>query len=573
MNLHAIIAAFPQPSPRRLMLELLLLWLATDVLLLLGFSQIPERGYLAIIPLRPMILNVIMQAQLTMAIWWLLAGSGRWSDRVLFLSLVVVLFGISLRLVIVFLTDLQGYPAQLYAATMMDALVHGVSMAVVMMPFRLSGARAVSTADPEATFGGPKITLADLFGLTTAAAMFLYAFTVPEIRQYGLPFSGQAYLTFHKWIFIPATLLTLFAVLSHRRPFSYGWWVAAPLFVLVSTYIVWRMEPDLAFWATIYLAAYPLALIASFEYLAFRGYQPRWAARRQHTSNADRAANAAMPTPAGVRAVLPALAGLVLLAALSLIDYVAPKVYREYRKAALLEMIKRPAPTREADRAARDLATFGPEVVDDLIAVLVGPDGPRRHHAITALKSMHPPAVERLVDLLAHEDPSVATSAAVALRECEGQAVVAVLAETIANGNEQVIEHAASVLWWRSFGAKAAVPNLIEFVACEEHSDESRLAVARAVLKIDPGTAQTKEIQSMVPVAIRALDQGAFKHQGRAAEVLGGIGPPAREALPLLRKRTEWPESDVDTNGLAKDYVPRAAGEAIAAIEISERED
>ena len=252
--------------------------------------------------------------------------------------------------------------------------------------------------------------------------------------------------------------------------------------------------------------------------------------------------------------------------------------------AALLAVIRNPPPSdalendekkdwrryelqRLSDAAARSLGKADPTIIDDLIPMLSPMNAPKRSTAILALQSIGAPAVPRLVELLAHEDAAVATSASVALNRIGGPAVAA-LAKALASRDEQVIVHTTSALWWIGAGAKKAVPALLEVAGSEERSDIMRLAATRAALKIDgDGARNTKAILSTIPVLIRTLEQGRFQHQGWAAETLRGIGPAAREALPMLRKRLVLPGKDVDTGGFVADYVKREAERAISAIE------
>ena len=252
-------------------------------------------------------------------------------------------------------------------------------------------------------------------------------------------------------------------------------------------------------------------------------------------------------------------------------------------RAALLAIIKRPPPldtpdneleqmtprkqwSETADRAARSLARFGPSVIDDLLPLLTPMEAPQRLPAITVLQSIGASAVPRLIELLGHEDPAVAISASVALNRIHSPAVPA-LAKAVATGNDQVVEHAASALWSIGPGAKSALPALLEVAGSEEKSDVSRMAAARAALKIDPHSRDAGEVLSAVPVLIRILEKGSFKHQGWAAETAGAIGAKARDALPALRQRLELPAENADTGGLVPGYVQQQAKAAIAAIE------
>jgi len=220
-----------------------------------------------------------------------------------------------------------------------------------------------------------------------------------------------------------------------------------------------------------------------------------------------------------------------------------------------------------ANRAADSLGRYGPALIDDLVPLLSPMEAPSRIPAITALRSIGTPAVPRLIGLLGHKDQAIAISASIALNEL-GHPAVPELAKALSTGNEQVINHATNALWWIGPGAKAALPSIFEVVGSENHSDVSRVAAARAAVRIDArASRKSKAIVSAVPVLIRVLDKGTFEHQGWAAQALGGIGAPAGAALPMLRKRLELPDAKTDTGGLVQDYVQRAAKEAISSIE------
>ena len=252
-------------------------------------------------------------------------------------------------------------------------------------------------------------------------------------------------------------------------------------------------------------------------------------------------------------------------------------------KAALLAIIKNPPAIdprttddkeiRErqqwqnaADRAARSLARFGPEILDELIPLLS--DKADRYPAMVAIQSLGAPAIPRLIELLAHEDEAVAISASVTLNKIGSPAAPA-LAKAVGTGNDQVASQAANALMWIGPGAKETLPTLLKLAAAEKKSDVVRLAAAWAATKVDPQNGhKSKEILACIPTLIRVLEKGSFKHQGWAAETLQAIGPPARDALPMLRQRLTLPGPDIDTNGLVPNYVRDQARAAISAIEI-----
>jgi HEAT repeat protein len=249
----------------------------------------------------------------------------------------------------------------------------------------------------------------------------------------------------------------------------------------------------------------------------------------------------------------------------------------------LLEIIKQPPvrPPEDASRqqqaeayetymarqeAAGALAAFGPEVIDDLLPLLTPMDGPHRRLAIITLRSLDPPAIPRLIELLDHDDRAIAISASIALGSMTPRAVPA-LVDLLKTGNEPAVVHSCSVLSGMGRGAEAALKTLLDVAGSDDRSDAMRLAAARAALKISPAAADSPEIRAAMSVLIRLLESGSFRQQGDAANALGAIGPPAHEALPLLRQRLTLPAEGVDTQGLVRDYIQREARAAIDAIE------
>lgn len=221
-----------------------------------------------------------------------------------------------------------------------------------------------------------------------------------------------------------------------------------------------------------------------------------------------------------------------------------------------------------ADRAARSLAAYGPEIIDELIPQLSPIEKPQRFPALIAIQSIGAPAVPRLIELLAHEDSAVATSASVSLSRI-GTPAAPALAKVVSTGNDQVVSQAANALMWIGSGAKDTLPTLLEVAGTEKKSDITRIAACWAATKVDPQNgSKSKEILACIPTLIRVLEKGTFRHQGWAAETLKGIGPPAREALPMLRQRLVLPGPDIDTNGLVPNYVRDHARAAISAIEV-----
>lgn len=219
-----------------------------------------------------------------------------------------------------------------------------------------------------------------------------------------------------------------------------------------------------------------------------------------------------------------------------------------------------------ADRAARSLARFGPGIIDELLPMLTPLENPQRRPAITALVCLGGLAVPRLIELLGDDDSAVAISASVALANI-GSAAVPALAEALKSDRESTVIQAAGILSRLGKSAAPAMPTLLQISAEDRRSDLCRVTAARAVLAIDPTCRSREEVLTTIPALLRILEKGSFREQGLAAETAGKIGPAARQALPLLHACAEWSAPTVDTQGLVRDYVQRAAQEAIAAIE------
>ena len=226
-----------------------------------------------------------------------------------------------------------------------------------------------------------------------------------------------------------------------------------------------------------------------------------------------------------------------------------------------------------ADHAARSLSRFGPTIIDELLPSLSPLDAPQRVPAIGAIIGIGAPAAPRLIELIADDDRSVAISAGVALYRI-GPAAVPLLAKAVSTGGEQVICHAANALWWIGPSARTALPALLEVAGSDKYSDLSRVAAVRTALKVDLAEARKSEaIREIVPVLVRVLEKEGFQQQGWAAEAARSIGPPARNALPILRKRLESPHLEPDANGFSAANVQREARAAIAAIEAGAADD
>ena len=232
-----------------------------------------------------------------------------------------------------------------------------------------------------------------------------------------------------------------------------------------------------------------------------------------------------------------------------------------------LDAVRQQAWSEQAHREAEKLGKFGPDVIDELLPFLSPLELPARLPAVTALASIGAPAVPRLVAMLNNPDRSVGLSASMALDRL-GSWSVPDLIRALDTENEQVADLSIRALWWIGLYAKPALPELLEVVGDGRRSERTRLAAARAALKIDAPTGRKSEAMlSAIPLLIKALEKDNFEHQLWAAEALEAIGPAARDALPALRTRTKTPPPGVDTRGYSSDSLPRTATSAIAKIE------
>jgi HEAT repeat protein len=220
---------------------------------------------------------------------------------------------------------------------------------------------------------------------------------------------------------------------------------------------------------------------------------------------------------------------------------------------------------QEADIAARSISRFGPDLIDDLFPLLSPLDRTERRPAMTAIQEMREAAVPRLVMLLEHDDDVVAHSAIALLGEV-GRPAVPTLIDVLIKSEERVGNRAAVALQILGAGAKDALPALLGVTESDALSDHARLAAALAAVKIDPASGSSKSLHRAIPAILRVLEKGTFHQQGEAAEILAAIGPPARDALPLLKQRLEPPPQDTDTGGLVSDFVRSRAQAAIEAI-------
>jgi HEAT repeat protein len=224
-----------------------------------------------------------------------------------------------------------------------------------------------------------------------------------------------------------------------------------------------------------------------------------------------------------------------------------------------------------ASAAAYSLAGFGPQVINDLIPVLLVNPEANWFHIRTVWDNQRADAAARLAELLAHDEVRVRNLAHSALARLGPEAVPHVVRQLSSEANDRTRQEAAAVLYGLGTRAKAALPSLLELAASGDLAPNTRIAAARAALAVDLESArQSEAIVSRIPELIAALSGPDFRLRGQAAETLGLIGPAAREALPALRRSLELPPPGFDTGGLIREYVRNFAELAIATIEIEQ---
>jgi HEAT repeat protein len=149
------------------------------------------------------------------------------------------------------------------------------------------------------------------------------------------------------------------------------------------------------------------------------------------------------------------------------------------------------------------------------------------------------PAVPKLIPLLSSEDEEAAISASVALNRIGIPAVPALIG-ALSDDNDRSVKYACSALWWIS-GAKAAVPALLNLASANDRSDLVRLSAASAAAKISPESGRSAEMQSVIPVLLRVLQNEHHIDRISAAGTLRDMGPAALSALPSLEALANKP--------------------------------
>lgn len=274
------------PSPRRVALELAVLWLAADVALL-GCAVVQSPGPQSVQPLWYLAFYLMVGGQVAAAFIWVLLGPARWSEGLLFVCSTIGMVAGLFKVVLARLPE-ESYLAHVLNNMLLTAtagaVMHITSTTVIVLFFRWFGATLNAASTPPSPPAPSRVSLLDLFLLTTSAAVMSFIYTV--VAPFGLPTKVDAKAAaFFEWIFIPGTILVMFAALSPRRPVSYIPWVAVPALVALAIPFLYALATlpqhtlevlHIGALVTLFVAIYPLTLILSLEYLRWRGYALAW---------------------------------------------------------------------------------------------------------------------------------------------------------------------------------------------------------------------------------------------------------------------------------------------------------
>jgi hypothetical protein len=266
-------------------LEILLQWFIIDALLLqVAFvSSLPGNSFSA-----PSFWTVafflVVAGQLSAGLIWLLLGPLRWSESTL---VVAATIGMAAALFVVSLLTRLPYAdaaGDMLLAAAVGAVTHLASTTVMVLFFRRCGAKLTAWPVGSSAPRRARLSLLDLFLITTSAAVIMFAVTLiaplGPVKQVHIA-EGAMF----EWIFVPATFLVLRAAMSPRRPMSYIAWVWSPMALLLGILFCLALLsfpnhlPAVVSGAgivTLLMACYPLTLIWSLEYFRLRGYALEW---------------------------------------------------------------------------------------------------------------------------------------------------------------------------------------------------------------------------------------------------------------------------------------------------------
>lgn len=165
------------------------------------------------------------------------------------------------------------------------------------------------------------------------------------------------------------------------------------------------------------------------------------------------------------------------------------------------------------------------------------------------------PAVPALIEAMEDERPDVRREVLFALGNIgpQAKAAVGVARKALADPDQSVRYSAVWTLGRIGPAASDALPELEKDV-CNTNDPFFGSVCAWAMIRID--AKNEKRIKAALPVLIKALENEKSFVRSEAASTLSMIGPPAKEALPALKKAAGDPD----------ETVAKAAAEAISKI-------
>jgi HEAT repeat protein len=255
-------------------------------------------------------------------------------------------------------------------------------------------------------------------------------------------------------------------------------------------------------------------------------------------------------------------------------------------KAALLALLRNPPPMLDdesrnipqppphsytawshcAKFAGMQLASFGPDIIDDVLpSIQAGQDG-SGIGAITTLERLRADAMPRLIKLLDHDDERIRSAVVYALSQKHDEPSLEAICAAVDDQNERIAENATLAL------SQSYHPTSVHKML-QVAGDSRRPAILRATAAFGPARLalgkpdKAPELIAAIPSLVEVLEKGTFDQQGRAAQTLGNLGAPAGVSLPALRSKLSQPDMVIIDGRQRRNNVKSYAHAAIQMIE------
>lgn len=252
-----------------------------------------------------------------------------------------------------------------------------------------------------------------------------------------------------------------------------------------------------------------------------------------------------------------------------------PKYHSQKSKQALIETLvsvsaeRREGASSFVSSASYALASYGKDVVNELVPILEKNQEMDRIWIVGVWKSLPPDAALDLANLLDHDNKNVVIAATIALRRL-GPLANSELRKQLSSDNENSRRNAAEILSGVRQADDELISELLNQAATNRNSITTQVAAARAALMLDNEKARQSEVVlSLIPELIVMLQDQSFLQQSKAIETLGLIGLAAKEAVPLLQERAKrnLGVAGADADGINYLPVREAAKKALELIE------